>query len=51
MKTYQVSGFEVIEYDEIGSTNTLAEGIALKDLRDKQVILTYRQTQGRGQAT
>lgn len=51
MKTYQVSGFEVMEYDEIKSTNTLAEGMALKDLRDKQVILTYRQTQGRGQAT
>lgn len=50
MKKYQVSGFEVMEYEELGSTNTLAEEMSLKELKDKQVILTYRQTQGRGQA-
>lgn len=51
MKKYQVSGFEVREYEELGSTNTLAEEMPLSELKDKQVILTYRQVEGRGQAT
>lgn len=50
MKKYPVSGFEVIEYDEVSSTNTIAEAMPLKELKDKMVILTWRQTQGRGQA-
>lgn len=49
MKRYSISGFEVMEYEELSSTNTMAEEIPLSELEDKQVILTYRQTQGRGQ--
>lgn len=49
MKRYEVKGFEVREYEEVGSTNTVAEGMAVSEMRDKQVVLTYRQTQGRGQ--
>lgn len=51
IKNYQLSGFQVIEYDEVTSTNTLAEQLPLSELKDKQVILTWRQTQGRGQTT
>ncbi|MDE6450788.1 MAG: biotin--[acetyl-CoA-carboxylase] ligase [Odoribacter sp.] len=51
MKKYQISGFEILEFDEVDSTNTVAEKMALSDLKDKRVILTWRQTQGRGQAT
>lgn len=51
MKKYQVSGFEVMEYEEAGSTNTMAELLPLNELSDKKVILTWRQTRGRGQAT
>lgn len=49
MKRYQVSGFEVMEYEEAESTNTVAEGLPAGDLKDRQVVLTYRQTCGRGQ--
>lgn len=51
VRNYNTSGFEVIEYDEIASTNTLAEGLASSELKDKTVIFTRKQTQGRGQAT
>lgn len=51
MKRYEVSGFGVMEYEEVASTNSLAEKLPLSELKDKQVILTWRQTQGRGQAT
>ena len=51
VKKYRISGFEVLEYEQVGSTNTLAEAMPLKEMKDKQVILTYHQTQGRGQAT
>ncbi len=51
MKRYKVSGFGVTEYEEVASTNSLAEELPLSELKDKQVILTWRQTQGRGQAT
>lgn len=51
MKKYTVSGFEVCEFEEATSTNTLAEEMPLKELKDKMVVLTWRQTQGRGQAT
>lgn len=50
MKRYTVKGFEVLEYEEAGSTNTVAEALPLQQLRDKMVVLTWRQTQGRGQA-
>jgi hypothetical protein len=40
-----------MEYEEVASTNSLAEKLPLSELKDKQVILTWRQTQGRGQAT
>lgn len=49
MRKYRVSGFEVWEYEEAESTNTLAEGMAPEELKDKRVILSYRQTRGRGQ--
>lgn len=51
MKKYQVSGFEVTEYAEAASTNTLAEELPFTELKDKMVVLTWRQTRGRGQAT
>ena len=46
---YQISGFLVKEYEELESTNTEAGRIGLSELKDKTVVLTYRQTQGRGQ--
>ena len=46
MKRYEVSGFGVMEYEEVASTNSLAEKLPLSELKDKQVILTWRQTQG-----
>ena len=48
MKRYEVSGFGVMEYEEVASTNSLAEKLPLSELKDKQVILTWRQTQGVG---
>lgn len=48
---YQIAGFRISEYDELSSTNTEAEQWPKEELKDKSVILTYRQTQGRGQAT
>lgn len=49
MKKYEVSGFEVWEYEELTSTNVLAEQLTREELKDKLVILTRRQTQGKGQ--
>lgn len=46
MKRYEVSGFGVMEYEEVASTNSLAEKLPLSELKDKQVILTWRQTPG-----
>ena len=51
MKRYCVSGFEILEFDEVASTNTVAEAMPSGELKDKTVVLTWRQTQGRGQAT
>ena len=51
MKKYLLSGFRVIEYDEVDSTNQVAERMPLNELTDKTVVLTWKQTQGRGQAT
>lgn len=49
MKKYNVRGFEVMEYEEAGSTNTLAAGLPKEETPDRSVVLTFRQTQGRGQ--
>ena len=43
MKRYEVSGFGVMEYEEVASTNSLAEKLPLSELKDKQVILTWRR--------
>lgn len=51
MKKYEVGGFEVAEYDELASTNLLAGEWPQEELRDKRVVLTWRQTEGRGQAS
>lgn len=49
MREYQVSGFKVLEYEELDSTNTRAEQLGWNVLEDKMVVLTRRQTRGRGQ--
>lgn len=49
IKSYRMSGFDVREYAETPSTNTLAEQLPLQELHDRMVILTWRQTAGRGQ--
>ncbi|WP_294139891.1 biotin--[acetyl-CoA-carboxylase] ligase [uncultured Sanguibacteroides sp.] len=49
MQEYQLSGFRILEYDELESTNSEAARLGWKELEDKMVILTYRQTQGKGQ--
>lgn len=51
IKKYTVAGFEVSEYEELTSTNTEAEQWTGEELKDRKVILTFCQTQGRGQAT
>ncbi len=50
MKKSKVAGFEIWEYEELVSTNTQAGQLSGESLRDKTVILTWKQTQGRGQA-
>ena len=49
IQEYQVRGCRVREYEELRSTNTEAERVGWDELEDKMVILTYKQTQGRGQ--
>ena len=49
MREYEVCGFRVMEYDELDSTNSEAARLPQEELRDKTVILTYRQSAGRGQ--
>ena len=49
MERYNVNGFDIWEFEEAGSTNTLATTLPTGELQDKSVVLTYRQTQGRGQ--
>lgn len=49
MEKYTLSGFKITQYDELQSTNTAAMQIPRAEVQDKSVILTYRQTQGRGQ--
>ncbi len=46
----EVSGFRVLEVRETASTNTLATLLLAEELGDRSVVLTYRQTQGRGLA-
>ena len=49
IKCYRMGGFDVREYAETPSTNTLAESLSPGELHDRTVILTWRQTAGRGQ--
>lgn len=49
IKQYELKGFEVREYEELESTNTLATCLPREQLKDKTVILAHRQTHGRGQ--
>ncbi|WP_065219807.1 MULTISPECIES: biotin--[acetyl-CoA-carboxylase] ligase [Butyricimonas] len=49
MREYQVSGFKILEYEELDSTNNQAEKLGWGVLEDKMVVLTRKQTQGRGQ--
>lgn len=49
MKKYDLSGFKIIEAEETLSTNTLAEQLPKEELPDKSVVLTFRQSCGRGQ--
>jgi len=51
IKEYTVAGFDISEYGELSSTNTEAEQWPKEKLEDRKVILTFRQTQGRGQAS
>lgn len=48
-KKYNLSGFQITEIEETPSTNTLAAESPYDELHDKDVILTFRQTKGRGQ--
>ena len=49
MKTYKIGNFNILEYEEMASTNTCAAEMPSNQLTDRMVILTWRQTQGRGQ--
>ena len=49
MREYQVSGFKVLEYEELDSTNNQAEKLGWNVLKDKVVVVTCKQTRGRGQ--
>lgn len=49
MEKYKLSGFDILEFEQASSTNTLAEELPREELSDKSVVLTFRQTEGRGQ--
>lgn len=49
MQQYRIGDFMVTEYEELASTNTTAAALPRVEQKDKSVILTYHQTQGRGQ--
>ena len=49
MQEYRLSGFRILEYDELESTNSEAARLRWNELEDRMVILTYRQTHGKGQ--
>lgn len=50
MEKYDLSGFKILEFEQADSTNTLAASLPGEELEDKSVVLTFRQTAGRGQA-
>lgn len=50
MERYSLNGFSILEVEETASTNTFAAELPPKELGDKDVVLTFHQTQGRGQA-
>lgn len=50
MKRYHLGGFEVWEFEELTSTNTRAAELVSGSLEDKSAVLTFRQTQGKGQS-
>lgn len=49
VKIYEMAGFRILEYEEVGSTNTVASALPGEERKDKTVVLTYRQRTGRGQ--
>ena len=51
LKKYRLAGFRVLEYNALESTNTTAAALPREELRDKTVVLTYRQAAGRGQGS
>ena len=51
LKTYKLEGFNIFEYKELNSTNTKAESLDFSYVKDRDVILTWKQTAGRGQTT
>ena len=48
-KSYRLGNFQVREYEEMASTNTFAASLRDNEFDDRTVILTWNQTQGRGQ--
>ncbi len=50
MKSYPLGNFTVKEYPELASTNILAAEMPASEWTDRTVVLTWQQTQGRGQA-
>ena len=49
MKKYDLSGFQILEFEELDSTNTKAAELLKGGLEDRSVVLTFRQTKGKGQ--
>ena len=48
MKKYDLSGFQILEFEELDSTNTKAAELLKGGLEDRSVVLTFRQTKGKG---
>lgn len=49
MNKYRLGKFEILEFEELESTNTMAEQLPKEEVKDKTVVLTHRQFAGRGQ--
>ena len=49
MKKYDLFGFQILEFEELDSTNTKAAELLKGGLEDRSVVLTFRQTKGKGQ--
>lgn len=49
MRKYDLSGFQVLEFEEVDSTNTKAVQLLKEGLGDRSAVLTFCQTKGRGQ--